>query len=214
MGLAVSVGILADLVENDPEGGEWVRESLSDVNTVLNENGLPVHHEPEELPELQNQAGCDSFPYSFLHHLRRAYAHSLAHPNVLVTPLAKGKDPTKDRRLAREMDMMSSHLLCHSDCEGFYLPIDFGDILIDETGQDRIPGGLLGSSYRLMEELIHVAPALGIALEDGHLSDGEAVRINNDAETEEGLWIEKMVWICHYDAARLSIEHQTAISYH
>ena len=41
--------------------------------------------------------------------------------------------------------MFDSHLLCHSDCEGFYLPIDFADVIVDAKNQMRIAGGLLGS---------------------------------------------------------------------
>lgn len=214
MGLAVSVGLLADLNVHDSEGAEWCRESFAKVNGVLAENNLPMHHEPEHLPAFCSRADADSYPYSFLHYLRRVYAYVVADPKWIATPFPEDAEPTEDNVLDSEMYMFSSHLLCHSDTEGFYLPIDFDEVIVDDTDQDRVLGGLVGSSYRLMDELILVAPSLGITLTDGQLSDAEATRINYDADTEEGLWIEKMVWICHYEAARLSIEHNTAISYH
>jgi hypothetical protein len=65
----------------------------------------------------------------------------------------------------------------------------------------------------LLEELVRIAPKLGIALDDGQLSDAEADKINKDSESEEGLWIEKTVWISLFEAARLSIEHKTAVCF-
>lgn len=213
MGLAVEIGMLADLIANDPEGADWTRESLAKVNEVLAENNLPQHNEPEQLPTMHNRAGILSYPYSFLHHLRRVYARATNDPDWTPTPTPEGEDPAEDSVLDKEMDMMSSHLLCHSDAEGYYLPIDFNDVIIDEKNQDRIPGGLLGSSCRLLEELIRIAPKLGITLDGGQLSDAEADKINKDFESEEGLWIEKIVWISLFEAARLSIEHKTAICF-
>ena len=60
---------------------------------------------------------------------------------------------------------------------------------------------------------MRIAPKLGIALDDGQLSDAEADKINKDSESEEGLWIEKTVWISLFEAARLSIEHKTAVCF-
>lgn len=107
--------------------------------------------------------------------------------------------------------MLSSHLLCHSDCEGFYVPIDFSEpIFADEKD---IPGGMLGSSHGLMRELIAVAPYLNISLSGDELMDSEAERINESVESEGPFWIEKAVWISLYEAARLSIEYRTAICF-
>ncbi|HEY2308559.1 MAG TPA: hypothetical protein VGI05_22025 [Streptosporangiaceae bacterium] len=40
------------------------------------------------------------------------------------------------------------HLIHHSDCEGYYVPVDFGQVIVDE----RLAGGYLGSSVRLLAE--------------------------------------------------------------
>jgi hypothetical protein len=213
MGLAVETGMLADLIVNDPEGAEWTRESLAKINEVLTENNLPEHQEPEQLPRMQNRAGLLSYPYSFLHHLRRFYARATNDPDWTPSPMPDGEDPVEDPVLDEEMNKMFSHLLCHSDAEGFYLPIDFHDVILDDEEQDRVPGGLLGSSYRLMEELVRIAPKLGIALDGEQLSDAEADKINKESESEVGLWIEQTVWISLFEAARLSIEHKTAICF-
>jgi hypothetical protein len=54
----------------------------------------------------------------------------------------------------------SSHLLCHT-CEGFFVPVDFHGPPIFDT-EDTLEGGWLGSSYRLMDELLEMSPALDI----------------------------------------------------
>ena len=71
MGLAVSVGMLADLLQHDPEGAEWTREAITDLNTVLARHRLPAHVEPERFAVELVCHGIMSFPYSFLHYLRR-----------------------------------------------------------------------------------------------------------------------------------------------
>jgi hypothetical protein len=211
MGLSISVGMLADLIENDEAGANWLAATLRDINEVLAENDLPTYEEPEQIPPMVSRAPVTGCPYSFLHYLRRFYANVTHDPKWIPTLTPDGESATDDPVLDQEMYMMSSHLLCHSDSDGFYLPIDFDDIVIDAAGGDRIPGGIVGSSYKLMRELIEIAPALGIKLRGGNLSDDEATRINAIAASEEGFWIEHFVWISLFEAARLSIEHGTAI---
>jgi hypothetical protein len=211
MGLAIEVGMLADLNVNDEEGAEWLRESLARVNEVLVENGFSPHAEPETLPIMSNRASVGSFPYSFLHYLRRVAAHVSRNADWKIATFAETDNPADDPIVTDASAMLDSHLLCHSDCEGFYVPIDFPNpIFADE---DRIPGAMLGSSQALMRELIAVAPSLGIGLSAGRLSDEEAARIDEIVETEGPFWIEHMVWISLFEAARLSIEHKTAICF-
>jgi hypothetical protein len=211
MGLAVEVGVLADLLENDPEGADWLRESFESVNAVLVDKGLPQHREPESLPPLDNRAALLSYPYSFLHHLRRVAAHVAEKPGWVAKPFPDSADAAADPLVDKHTARMESHLLCHSDCEGFYLPIPFKEIISDD--QDRIPGGMLGSSIALQRELSAVAAALGIRLENGELSDEEADRINRDVESESPLWIEKAVWLSFFEAARLSVQHKAAVCF-
>lgn len=211
MGLTVSVGQLGGRIHLDEEGTQWLRESFAKVNEVLSENGLPIHSEPEHLPLLQSRAIDHGLPFSFLHHLRRFYAYVVNDFNWV--PIPEGENPADDPILDKEMYMMSSHLLCHSDTEGFYVPIEFDDILIDEKNQGRICGGILGSSYRLMDELVEIAPKLGIQLNNQQLSDAEAEKLNQEAASQAEFWIEKTVWLVLYEAARLSIEYKTAICF-
>lgn len=213
MGLAIQVGVLADLLENDTEGAEWLEEGLTAANHLLVAAGLPTHTEPRTIAALENRASLLSFPYSFIHHLRRAYAYRVDAPDWMATPLDEDEDPTEDEVLEEVAERFESHLLFHSDAEGYYLPIDFDDILVADgvEGGEDLPGGLLGSSYRLLEELVLVAPALGIVMVNGQLSDAEAARVDAIACNDDGLFREMASWLVLFESARLSIQHKTAI---
>lgn len=106
---------------------------------------------------------------------------------------------------------MDCHLICHSDSEGFYVPIDFPEPLYDEE-EGRIPGGgILGSSQRALQETIQAAPLIGIPLEDGHLSDEAAKCIAEEADQSHPYWIERQVWLTMYESFRQSVEYKCAV---
>jgi hypothetical protein len=211
MGLAVVVGILAELADVDPDGVEHFRGVFAAVNRLLAQNGLPAHVEPESLPAHSSRSAIGSYPYSFLHHLRRAYAYRLVDDTFYIDESQRDQNVADDLTIQQLLEDMSSHLVCHSDAEGFYLPIDFEPVLFDESGE--VPGCMVGSSYRLRDELFFVAPSLGIELADGWLSDAQADAINGYSQSETGPWIERTVWLSLYEAARLSIQHRAAICF-
>jgi hypothetical protein len=209
MGLAISIGVLADLIKHDPEGAEWVRADFEQVNRVLSKCNLPAHTEPEILPTLESRKKAGGFPYPFLHFLRRAYARVKADPGRQPAPVPEGQDPADDpvyREIESDFD---SHLICHSDAEGYYVPIDFEEVIFDA----RVRGGMLGSTIRLMGELITVAPYIDIPLSDGYLSDETAELLSLESEYSSPFWVERLVWFVLYENARLSIEHKTAIRF-
>jgi hypothetical protein len=213
MGLNISVGLLADLAENDEAGAAWLRSVFQGINDVLAEGDLPTYAEPEQLEPMHSRAETNTFPYGFLHYLRRFYARVEYDPDWIPELVADSDSPIDDPVLSEAMYQMTSHLLCHSDSEGFYLPIVLEEIVVDVSGADRIPGGIVGSSYALRQELMAIAPSLGIKLRGGQLSDDEATRINGLVAKETGFWVELMVWMALFEAARLSIEHGTAIAF-
>ena len=110
MGLSICVGILADLIENDPESAERFDEDFAAANRKLAEAGLPPHVEPRALPPLESRAQLDGLPYSFIHYLRRAYAHRVTTPGWMATPLPEDTDPTEDETLE---DVASTLSLIH-----------------------------------------------------------------------------------------------------
>lgn len=208
MGLAVGVGVLAGLLIHDSEGADWMRRSIAGLNAVLQREGLPAHCEPESFspPLHERMHSCTSFPYSFVHYLRRAFAHMR---EGLPIPDDDQLRPEHDSVVDDAASMLDSHLLCHSDCEGFYVPVAIGDPIFD----DALPGGMLGSSVGLLAELIEVAPHIGIALADGRPTpscEAELRAIEDDGP----LWRERLVWYALFEAATLSVEHGTLIVFH
>ncbi|KIG17747.1 hypothetical protein DB30_02780 [Enhygromyxa salina] len=208
MGLAIGVGVLADLIIHDAEGADWMRTSIEGVNQALEANELPQHDEPESFATPLHELchGCTSFPYSFLHYLRRAYAHMREGQPV---PDDNEMRPEHDSVIEDAAMMMDSHLLCHSDAEGHYVPIDFSDVIFD----DELVGGMLGSSQALLRELIEVAPHIDVTLEGGRPTPACEAQLRV-IEDSGRLWRERLVWYTLFEAATISIEHRTLIVFH
>jgi len=210
MGLAVSIGSLACAVDQDAEGAESLREGFRHVNRVLIANGLPSHIEPEAMPDLADRSKLSSMPYAWLHYLRRAVAFARQAPGAFC-PVREDENPAADERIDEELSVfMNSHLICHSDCEGFYVPIDFPGPLYD-VRNDGLPGGILGSSQRALQEVVQAAPLLSISLNDTNVSDATARGIADEAEGSHPYWIERKVWLCMFERLRHSIEYRCAV---
>lgn len=200
MGLGVEVGVLSDMLVHDPEGASWFNDELTGMNEVLKDKGLPVHREPRRLPDFTLR-GVMGFPYNFVHHLRRAYVFAKRGEPAPDGDLA----PAHVDAVAEEENLDASHLLCHSDSEGYYVPIEFAPII-----DDRVPGEVLCSTQGLLAELLVTAPALGIALEDG-APTAAAVDALMDLQESQPHYREKLVWFAFYEACRVSIEHKALI---
>jgi hypothetical protein len=218
VGLSIDYGYLASRCE-DPDGVDRFRRDLGEVNAVLRANGLPEHVEPAWLPPHEYRCALGSIAWSWLHCLRRLHALVLqkgAEPDWRPDPVGEGYpdphnlDPFIDAELSR---YMRSHLIVHSDCDGWYVPVDVPHVLYADRNVS-LPGGILGSSHRLLAELRAIAPWLGVALGPvGELDDAGAARLNETSETD--LWYrERMAWIHAYEATRLSVELRTAIVFH
>ena len=210
MGLAVDTFTLAYLVENDPESADGYREDFAAINKVLWKDTLPVHQEPErQPPDARPRDHIGSFPYSWLHYLRRAYALSVSDPATPISPVPDSADPADDPAIA-QVSSPAHHLLYHSDTEGFYLPIEFSLVL----EAPEIPGEYLGSSHRLMRELCVVAPHIGIALQGCEaLSDSDAAALASEEQGTHPLWLERQVWLTLFENCRISLEYGTALAF-
>jgi hypothetical protein len=209
MGLAIEVGPLAWCLANgEVEGADWILRDLREINRLLAAEGLPPHVEPQTLPRLRDRCRLRGMPYSWIHFLRRAYAYAVNAPDAF-TPLPHDSRATTDECLDREMSRGRSHLICHSDTEGYYVPIDFPEPLYDD--RDELVGGMLGSSQGAMRELVRVAPLLDIRLRGGNLSDATAKVI---ADEDGGpLSVERQVWLQLYEAFRLSVEYSAVVQF-
>ncbi|WP_345699373.1 hypothetical protein [Kitasatospora terrestris] len=186
MGLALSVG------END-----HFSEDLAALSGALAAVGVEWR-EPARSAGPSASAG---FPYGYLHHLRRAYVLHLYDRPVPPAGGTAREQLDRDAELVRdETTMLSSHLLCHSDCAGFYVPVDFAEpLFLDE--QAVAGGGMVGSAQRLLAELVACAPAIGIAV----AADGTVGPEQDAIPADDPYEVEKFTWYGLYRACRASI---------
>ena len=216
MGLDIGIGVLAGLRDDDPDTAEWVRYELEAINRVLASNGLPPHVEPERLPPLPDLPGLSGWPYTWLPYLRRAVAYALRCPEGFRV-FRENEDPTEDEMYDCMLATSESHIICHSDFEGYYVPIDFPEPLFDDLPNGdpgRLAGGSLGSSQGGLQELVKTAPLLDIPLSaEGQLSDQELAAIADPSPDSHPHWIARQAWLGLYGAFRQSIEFRTAIRF-
>ena len=211
MGLGISVGMQCDQARNDPEGFEFHRDGFDRLTRALAAEGIRWR-EPEVLHETGEHDFSAGFPYSFLMHLRRSYA--LTQLGEPVTPAADTSDEQYERDKAKiedETSMLSSHLLCHADHAGYYIPVDFADPLFLPEEAQIYGYGMVGSSQRLLAELVSFAPAIGVQLDDdGVLSVAQEAELAAAANTDR-FDAEKYAWLGLYRACLTSVESGHAI---
>jgi hypothetical protein len=206
MGLGISVGMLCDQARNDPEGFEMHRAGFDQLTRALAQEEGIEWREPEILHESGEHDYSGGFPYSYLAHLRRAY--TLALLGEPVTPISTTSDEQYERdqeKVGDESTMFASHLLCHADYAGYYIPLDFPDPLFLPESADVGGAGMVGSSQQLLAELRSFAPAIGIELDEA----GAAMEQKPaDDDPFDG---EKFAWLQLYRACLASIESGHAI---
>ncbi|MEC3919272.1 hypothetical protein [Nocardia sp. CDC160] len=213
MGLGVwTHGFANALADSPPERLDHLRDQLRSLNDLLLGEGFLPHHEATARGAAAERDQMGGVPYSFLHHLRRAYARAHKYPDEPLMPAAEDEDPADDEAVVDLSYTFESHLLCHSDCEGYYVPVDFGEVLFPDE-ELALSGGMVGSSQALMRELVYVAPYLGIAFVDGELLDAEIDRIHDDGRDEHSLYRERLAWLLLYEAARVSVANSTIITF-
>ena len=222
MGLAICVGIPSEVRESDPEYLEYFEGQVEAVNGVLDSFGLPEYREPFDIED-ERTFECDMLGYSSLHYLRRLAAH-LALSGELPPP--GGDDAGSDTVLndyyrifdasftqGKASGMPFQHLIVHSDAEGYYLPVEFDDVIIPDASLE-IAGGMLGSSHALLGECRELARQL--ELPEGLSVDDEAVwRAVDDQGEGEAKWerygIETYVCLALIRACEASIETGAAV---
>lgn len=215
MGLCVGTDGLAFAVESgsDPEYLDSLNDQLRTLNELLASEGLPLHREPAVRGAAVTRDRMSGVPYSFLHYLRRAYARACEYPDQPLTPVAEDESAADDPAIEAVGSTFTSHLICHSDCEGYYVPVDFREVLFSED----LAGALVGSSTALLRELVYVAPYLGVRLVDGGLSAAEVERIYAGLDhADDGphpFFRELEIWIMLFEAARISVENGTIIEF-
>lgn len=227
MGLTISVGILTDLRENDLEGYAYVKEQLALASTVLVRAGRSWHDEPEECEPWS----AEMFGYSGLHYLRRAAAHLELRGTL---PAPGDQDASRDPLIQEYYDRATrarhglkrllgigkprrrsfDHLLLHSDAEGFYVPIDFDDV-IHAGDEIALAGGMVGSSQQLLRECLRLRDALGIPEDLDPDADHlwEAADRQGQGEGWERYGVEAFSCVRLLHGAKLSVERAAALAF-
>ena len=213
-------------------------EQMKSVYELLESRGLRdgwTEPEPLSLGPLDSRESVSGCAYSDYIAIKRAYVWGSRIDEVFY-PMSLAKNSyvlseMSDRTLLeiiRVMEEGKSHLVCHSNCQGFYVPIDFEEPLYDTEGfgvsgigatwvdydHMELPSvGVLGSSYGLRRELQQIAPMLGVELTgEGRLPDEEA-ELLGQMEYGQPMGIESSIFLFLWEMARLSIEHECAIHY-
>ena len=192
MGLALCVGVPSEIRESDPEYVAYFEQQVDAINGVLESFGLPPHREPFDLED-ERTFECEMIGYSGLHYLRRLAAH-LALGKELPPPsddTAAG-DPVLsdyyrifDASFSRgeSSGIPFQHLIVHGDAEGYYLPVEFEDVIIPDASLE-IAGGMLGSSHALLRECRELASQLELEEDLSLEDDALAEAVDNEGEGE------------------------------
>jgi hypothetical protein len=228
LGLTLVVGALADMLDQDAEFAGRLESQFVAVNKALSAAGLPPHAEPRTLPPERRWSG-DMYGYSGLHYLRRIAAYvaagrSLPRPGddgasddpVLDAyfAVAEGRAPSLFGRMlgrprpARAFD----HLILHSDAEGYYLPIEFREVVFPDPDLE-VDGAMIGSSMMLLRECARLATVLAIPPDVVPESDELVEAAESQGQGEGWRRYGQEVYACVQlrEAARRSVESGAAI---
>jgi hypothetical protein len=208
MGLAVTVG--NPCTGLDAEGEAHYRDEFAWLSAALAAEGVAWSAPDAPPPPDAMRRHEGSFPHSFLHYLRRVYA--LQSEGRPVTPVSGVDEMHEADALVMDLtSLFGSHLLCHADGDGYYVPADLpGPLLVERPGGG---GEMVGSSAGLLAELVEVAPAIGVRLDPGDaLGDAEAARLTRTAG--DPFEIEQVVWLALHEACRASVATGHAVVFH
>src|SRR5688500_18104586 len=229
MGLTLVVGALADLLdEGEEEGAAMLEAQFATVNQALAAAGLPAHTEPRTLAPERRWSG-DMYGYSGVHYLRRIAAYvasnrSLPRPGddgasddpVLDAYLvaAEGRAPSPFGRMLGlpKPPPAFDRLTLHSAAAGYYLPIEFREVVFPAPGLD-VDGAMIGSSPMLLRECERLATVLGIPPNVVPESDELVEAAESQGRGEGYLRYGQEVCACVQlrEAARRSVETGAAI---
>jgi hypothetical protein len=222
LGLTLCVGVPSEIREGDPEYVAYFERQVEAINGVLESFGLPPHREPFDVED-ERTFECDMPGYYGLHYLRRLAAH-LALGKELPPPGDDGaaSDPVLrdyyrifDASFARgeAAGMPFQHLIVHGDAEGYYLPVEFEDVIIPDASLE-IAGGMLGSSHALLRECRELARALELP-EDLSLEDERVWQAVEHQGEGEGKWesygVESYTCLVLIEACEASVETGAAV---
>ncbi|MDU8946620.1 hypothetical protein [Ovoidimarina sediminis] len=202
MGLTVTVGVPAE-----GDGAAEIEADMKAINAALKEAGHRTHKEPGK----GEVWSADGYFYYGLHAAREVAARLVyGEPIPRDRPITGKESPTAERHYAELLERLLeapavgflkrlfgggpalhdyAHLACHSDAEGYYVPVDFkAPVIPREIAAGTKHLWPLGSSQRLLDETTRLARALEIPEGMGH-GDAELQRwLEGADDTPEALW--------------------------
>lgn len=227
----VNVNIVGEYSGISEDAAQEYLERMDDINCVLCSAGLEAIAEPDYVIEWsaadEERKFKQKLPVSYVKNLTRACGQvrlaatkGTDMTSFVLTPRDKENGssikPDEELKAMKEMEaLQTSHVVTHSESQGVYIPLEMKMPLQCEKTHPhlKILGGTVGSSYALLDELIEVAPYLGIHLsEDGSLPASEAARLFDISEKAEGDFGQEMTaWLSLHEAAELSIVYGTSV---
>lgn len=209
------MGLLDDQARNDAEGLEYHRSAFARLSRALTAEDIGWQ-EPEITDPPRTRTFSAGFPYGYLTQLRRILVlKEFGEPVTSALEVGEHQYELDCEKVRDETTRFDSHLLCHSDSAGYYVPVDFEDPLFlpDEAGVEG--GGIVGSSQRLLAELSGIASSIGIDLDEEGvpLAAGETGRAA-DPVTDGPFETERFAWRGLYRACLASIAGGHAIVFH
>jgi hypothetical protein len=179
MSLCINVGILAYRVaENDKGAIRRGEREFAKLNKALRAAGLPPHREPRDLNG--RTVWWRKLSLDNLHKLRRLAAHlrlalcqDMDDIDVIEDwppPWDERVSPTSENEPALAalydagIDGLFAHLCWHNDGGGYYVPIDFEDVLCPPDELLEAVGGYIGSTQQLKHECEWIAGLIGLPL--------------------------------------------------
>ena len=180
-------------------------QDLTSINSLLQKEGAQQFVETSSKEASESRCAYSSFPEVFYAILCRLVAYGYAGISELP-PLQDGDSIYEDEILEEEMYMLRSHIISHSDSEGYFVPTEFAEPIIDDLAR----GGAVCSSYAAIKELIGCASLIGINLDGNFVSDDEANNINSTPQ-EHPYFAERIAWFTLYEAMRISIQSNSLV---
>ena len=212
----------SEIRESDQEYVEYFEQQVEAINGVLESFGLTPHHEPFDVED-ESTLECEMIGYSGLHYLRRVAAY-LALGKELPPPGDDGaaSDPVLsdyyrifDASFARGQatGIPFQHLIVHGDAEGYYLPVEFDDVILPDASLE-IAGGMLGSSHALLRECRELAQMLELPADLSFEDDAvwQAVESQGEGESKwERYGIESYTCLALMKACEASVATGAAV---
>lgn len=203
--MSLSIGLVRKF--SDEVISNLFTQDLISINQVLQAHSLPHHIEPVATVIEGDILPWISCAYSQIHDLRYITAKFIENPTWLPDISQQ-----KNREISQELynkilQDKHSHFLYHSDVFGYYVPIDFETFIVDE----KIRGGLVGSSNHLLKELEELAEKLNFNLGEYTPDFKQLSQQRRDELENDSLKDPKWLLLCLYNIALASVRYGSAI---